>query len=225
MRRVIALYYSSVGKKVLMAVSGLVWVGFVIAHMIGNLKVFQGPEKIDAYAEFLREVGAPAFGHGELLWIGRAIMIVAFLTHTLLAYQTTRLSQQARPVSYRRKPHMEMALASRTMRWGGVFLLLFVVYHLMHFTFGNAHPDFQPGGVHHNLVTAFQSVPIAFVYIAAVIALGFHLYHGVWSIFQTLGVNHPRYNRIRRPLAALIALAVTVGFVSVPVGVLTGVIS
>ena len=111
------------------------------------------------------------------------------------------------------------------MRWGGVFLLLFVVYHLLHFTFGNAHPDFRPGSVYHNLVTGFQSVPIALIYIAAVIALGFHLYHGVWSIFQTLGANHPRYNQIRRPLAAVVAIAVTVGFASVPVGVLTGVIS
>ncbi len=225
MLRVITLYRSSVGKKVLMAVSGLVWVGFVVAHMVGNLKAFQGAEKIDAYAEFLREVGAPAFGHGELLWIGRAVMIVAFFAHTLLAYQTTRLSRQARPVSYHRTPHMEMAFASRTMRWGGVFLLLFVVYHLMHFTFGNVHPDFQPGRVHHNLVAGFQSTPIALVYIAAVIALGFHLYHGVWSVFQTLGANHPRYNRIRRPLAALVAITVTAGFASVPVGVLTGVIS
>lgn len=225
MRRVITFYRSSVGKKVLMAVSGLVWVGFVIAHMVGNLKAFQGPERIDAYAEFLREMGAPIFGRGELLWIGRAVVIVAFFTHVILAYQTTRLSRQARPVKYARTPHMEMAYASRTMRWGGVFLLLFVVYHLMHFTFGNAHPDFQPGRVYQNLVTGFQSVPIVLIYITAVIALGFHLYHGVWSIFQTLGANHPLYNRIRRPLAAVVAIVVTVGFASVPVGVLTGVIS
>ena len=222
MRRVMTLYRSSVGKKVLMAVSGLVWVGYVIAHMVGNLKAFQGPEKIDGYAEFLREMGAPVFGRGEVLWVLRSVMIAAFVTHVVLAYQTTRMSQRARPVSYERTPHMEISYASRTMRWGGVFLLLFIVYHLMHFTFGNVHPEFVPGAVYNNLITGFRSVPIVLIYLAALVSLGFHLYHGVWSIFQTLGANHPRYNRIRRPLAAVIAVGVAVGFASVPIGVLTG---
>lgn len=224
MRRVTGLYGSSVGKKALMAVSGLVWVGYVIGHMLGNLKAFQGPEKIDHYAEFLREMGAPVFGHGQALWLVRVVMIVAMITHVVLAYQTSRVSWDARPVKYRRAPHMELSSASRTMRWGGVALALFVAFHLMHLTYGSVHPDFRPGGVYHNLVTGFQWWPVTVVYVAAMGALGLHLYHGVWSIFQTLGLNHARYNRYRRPVATLIAVAVSLGFVSVPVGVLVGVL-
>ena len=224
MRRVVTLYRSSVGKKVIMAVTGVVWVGFVVAHMVGNLKAFQGAEKIDHYGEFLREMGAPVFGHGQLLWVLRIGLIVTIVVHVLAATQLTLMSWRARPVSYKVAPHMELSYASRTMRWGGVIIGLFVIYHLMHFTVGNVHPDFEPGGVYHNLVVGFRSWPVALVYIVAMGALAGHLYHGVWSMFQTLGINHPKYNRYRRPLAAVLAAAVFVGFVSVPVGVLAGVI-
>ncbi|MEE8116838.1 MAG: succinate dehydrogenase cytochrome b subunit [Gemmatimonadales bacterium] len=224
MRRVVTLYRSSVGKKVIMAVTGVVWVGFVVAHMVGNLKAFQGAEKIDHYGEFLREMGAPVFGHGQLLWVLRIGLIVTIVVHVLAATQLTLMSWRARPVSYKVAPHMELSYASRTMRWGGVIIGLFVIYHLMHFTVGNVHPDFEPGGVHHNLVVGFRSWPVALVYIVAMGALAVHLYHGVWSMFQTLGINHPKYNRYRRPLAAVLAAAVFVGFVSVPIGVLAGAI-
>ncbi|HEX9728192.1 MAG TPA: succinate dehydrogenase cytochrome b subunit [Gemmatimonadales bacterium] len=224
MRHVVTLYRSSVGKKVIMAVTGVVWVGYVIAHMMGNLKAFQGAERIDAYGEFLREVGVPLFGHGEVLLLARVVLIISIGLHVLCAWQLTRMSQVARPVSYRQAPHLELSYASRTMRWGGVMIALFVIFHLMHFTIGNIHPDFVPGGVYHNLVAGFQSWPIAIVYIVAVGALGFHLYHGVWSTFQTLGANHPTYNRYRRWVAAVIAVAVFAGFASVPAAVLAGIL-
>lgn len=224
MRRVVTLYRSTVGKKALMAVTGIIWVGYVIAHMIGNLKAFQGPEQIDGYAEFLREVGAPVLGHSQFLWIARLVLIAAIGIHVLAAWQLTRVSWAARPVKYRRPPHLELEYASRTMRWGGVIILAFVIFHILHFTTGNAHPDFVEGAVYQNLVSGFRSWPVALAYIVAVGALGFHLYHGVWSIFQTLGANHPQYNRARRQLAAVIAVAVFAGFASVPVAVLTGIL-
>lgn len=226
MRRVLSLYRSSVGKKILMAGTGVLFVLFVIGHMLGNLKAFQGAEKFDHYAEFLREAGAPILGHGQLLWIVRAILIAAVVVHVLPALQLWRVSALARPVAYaRRLVPEESTYASRTMRWGGVILLLFVIYHIMHFTVGSVHPDFVSGAAHRNLVVGLQVWWVAVAYMVAMGALCLHLYHGVWSGLQTLGANHPRYNRYRRPLAVLAAIIVFAGFVSVPVAVLTGVIS
>ncbi|MDH3292222.1 MAG: succinate dehydrogenase cytochrome b subunit [Gemmatimonadota bacterium] len=225
MRRVLSLYRSSVGKKILMAVTGVVFVLFVFAHMFGNLKAFYGPEKFNHYAEFLRDVGAPAFGHGQLLWLFRVVLLFAVVIHALAAFQLWRMSAVARPVPYARglQPE-ESTYASRTMRWGGVILLAFVVYHLLHFTTGTAHPDFVPGAAYENLVIGFQSIPVVIAYLVAMGALCLHLYHGVWSGLQTLGVNHQRYNRYRRPLAVLVAGIVFIGFVSVPVAIAAGII-
>lgn len=225
MRRLLALSHSTIGKKILMAASGAVLVLFVIGHMAGNLKAFQGAEKFDAYAEFLRDAGAPIFGHGQLLWVARIALLASVGVHILAAWQLTRTSLTARPVRYRRSLTPEASTyASRTMRWGGVILLLFVIYHLMHFTFGNAHPDFVAGAAYHNVVVGFQSWPVVAAYVVAMVALGLHLYHGVWSSLQTLGANHPRYNSLRRPLAVVIAGLVVVGFLAVPAGVVAGVL-
>ncbi len=225
MRRLFSLYRSTVGKKILMAASGVVLVLFVLGHMAGNLKAFQGPAAFDAYAEFLREVGSPLLGHGELLWIVRAVLVGAVAIHILAAWQLTRTSHAARPVAYRRRLEPEASTyASRTMRWGGVVLVLFVVYHLLHFTFGTAHPDFVTGAVYHNVIVGFRIWWVVAAYTVAMLALGFHLYHGVWSAFQTLGVNHPRYNGLRRPLAGIIAVVVVAGFLAVPLAVATGVL-
>ena len=226
MRLVLSLYRSTVGKKIAMAASGIVLVGYVVGHMAGNLKAFFGAEKIDGYGEFLREFGHEALGHGGFLWIVRGILIVALVVHVTAAVQLTRTSLLARPEGY--KKHMPLDAsnpASRTMRWGGVFLLVFVVYHLLHFTVGSLHPDFVPGGVYHNLRVAFQSGLTVAVYLAAMTALGFHLYHGIWSTFQTLGINHPRYNRYRRPLAVGLALVTALGFSLVPIAFITGILS
>jgi succinate dehydrogenase / fumarate reductase cytochrome b subunit len=224
MRRVIALYRSSVGKKAMMAVSGALFVLYVLAHMFGNLKAFQGPEKLDHYAEWLREAGAPLLGHGQVLLLARVVLIAAVIIHVLMAWQLTRLSWAARPVKYRNAPHLEISYASRTMRWGGVILFMFVFFHIMHFTTGNAHPDFVAGSVYRNLVIGFGQWPVAVAYIVALGALALHLYHGIWSGLQTLGANHPDYNGLRRAIAFVIAGVVFFGFISVPVAVMTGVI-
>jgi succinate dehydrogenase / fumarate reductase cytochrome b subunit len=141
------------------------------------------------------------------------------------AFQTWAMSRNARPVGYRKNDDLSFSYASRTMRWGGVIILLFVVYHLLHFTTGQAHPDFVHGGVYHNFVVAFQSPVVLLAYLIAQAALCLHLYHGLWSATQTLGANHPKYNRLRRPAAGLVALAIFVGFVLPPVLVTVGVIS
>lgn len=222
MKRVGAFYGSSVGKKFAMALSGLVLVGFVIVHMLGNLKVYQGADAFNHYAEGLRTLGAPFFGTGELLWIVRLILLAALLIHLVAAVQLVRQSLAARRQRYRKFDSLAFSYASRTMRWGGVIILLFVVYHLMHFTFGNAHPDFVPGDAYRNFVIGFRQWPVALAYVAAMVPLGFHLYHGIWSMFQSLGANNPRYNRLRRPLALGITLVVILANISFPLAVLAG---
>lgn len=208
-----------------MAATGTVLVLFVLGHMAGNLKVYQGAEKFNAYAEFLRDVGAPILGHGQFLWIARVVLLAAVIIHIVSAVQLTRRSQLARPVGYKKTPHEEQTYASRTMRFGGVIIFLFVVYHILHLTTGTAHSQFVAGDAYRNLVVGFQFWPVAAVYMLAVLVLGLHLYHGVWSGFQTLGWDNPRYARYRRTIAGAIALAVVVGNLSFPIAALTGVLN
>lgn len=213
---------STIAHKAVMAVTGILLFGFVVAHMLGNFKVYQGPQKLDAYAEWLREVGTPAFGHGQLLWLARIVLLIAVALHIWSAVVVTRRSLAARPVAYRRLAHAESTYASRTMRWGGVIILLFVIYHLLHFTFGSVHPDFRTGAVYHNMIAGFRVWPVSAFYIVAMLALALHLYHGLWSMFQTLGWNHPKYNRYRRWFATAFAVVIAVGNISMPVAVLAG---
>lgn len=224
MRRLFTFFRSSIGMKAVMAVTGLILVLFVIGHMVGNLKVFQGPEKFDAYAEFLREVGEPLVGYGQLLWVARIVLLASVIAHIGAALQLTRVGVAARPVRYQRWTPDASTYASRTMRWGGVIIFAFVVYHLLHLTFGAAHPDFVPGAAYHNVLAGFRTWPVTVAYVVAVTALGFHLYHGVWSVFQSLGANHPDYNRYRRPVAGAVAAVVTLGFITVPIAVVTGLV-
>ena len=181
---------SSIGRKVVMAVTGAILFGFVLGHLAGNLTVYLGPEALNGYAVFLRQ-----FLHGAGLWIARAVLLLSVILHIWSATSLTLSSRAARPVGYRERQWTESTYASRTMRWSGVIILLFVIYHLLHFTFGTVHPSFVEGDVYHNFVTGFQSVPVSIAYIVAMIFLGLHLRHGVWSMFQTLGVSHPRYIR------------------------------
>ena len=225
MQRVLTLYRSSVGKKVAMALSGIVLTGFLLLHMVGNLKIFSGQQGFDAYAAFLREVGSPVVPHEGLLWTLRVVLLLAVVVHVVAAFQTWSQSRAARDVGYRKSADLSFSYASRTMRWGGVIILLFIVYHLLHFTTGQAHPDFREGEVYHNFVVAFQSPWVVGVYLLAQAALCLHLYHGLWSLTQTLGLNHARYGRLRRPAAAVLALGVFAGFVVPPVLVLVGYIS
>jgi succinate dehydrogenase / fumarate reductase cytochrome b subunit len=218
---------TTVGRKILMAVTGVVLILFVIGHMVGNLKVYMGREAFNHYAEGLRTFGAPFFGESQLLWLIRIFLLVCVLLHIWAAITLSARSRAARPVGYRRYQGNELVFsyASRTMLWGGVLLVLFIIYHLMHFTIGNAHPDFVAGDAYHNFVTGFQQWPIAAVYILAMLALGLHLYHGLWSMLQTLGANNARYNHLRRPIALVLALAVVLINISFPVAVLAGVLT
>lgn len=226
MRRVLTLWGSTVGKKILMASTGVILILFVIGHMVGNLKVYMGPEVFNHYAEGLRTFGAPFFARGQLLWLIRLVLIACVLVHVIAAVQLWLRSRAARPVAYRKYAVNELVFsyASRSMLWGGLALAFFVAYHLMHLTWGNAHPDFVPGDAYHNFVTGFRSVPVAVAYVAAMIPLGLHLYHGIWSMLQTLGASNDKYNHVRRPIAAVIALLVTLANISFPVAALTGLV-
>ena len=214
-----SFFASSIGKKVVMAVTGLALFGFVVAHMVGNLQVYLGPEALNAYAETLRHYPA-------LLWAARVGLLVAVALHIWSAWSLTRVNRQARPVGYRERQSRASTYASRTMRWSGVTLLLFVVYHLLHFTFGarSVHPQFIPGDVYHNFITGFQNPLVSAFYILSMLALGLHLYHGAWSMLQTVGLSHPRYNRWRQGLAAAFTVIVVGANLSFPVAVLTGVL-
>jgi succinate dehydrogenase / fumarate reductase, cytochrome b subunit len=226
MARDFSLWRSTVGKKIAMAVSGVILIGFVVGHMIGNLKVYQGPVVFNHYAEGLRTFGLPFFSTGQLLWLIRLVLLAALLVHVTAAFQLALHSRRARAIGYRKYDNdLVFSYASRTMLWGGIIILAFVVYHLLHLTLGTAHPDFIHGDAYHNFVAGFRSIPVSVAYIAAMIPLGFHLYHGFWSMLQTLGANNPSYNRFRRPVAAGLAVIVVLGNISFPVAVLAGIIS
>jgi succinate dehydrogenase / fumarate reductase, cytochrome b subunit len=226
MARDFSLWRSTVGKKIAMAVSGVILIGFVVGHMIGNLKVYQGPIVFNHYAEGLRTFGLPFFSTGQLLWLIRLVLLAALLVHVTAAFQLALHSRRARAICYRKYDNdLVFSYASRTMLWGGIIILAFVVYHLLHLTLGTVHPDFIHGDAYHNFVAGFRSIPVSAAYIAAMIPLGFHLYHGFWSMLQTLGANNPSYNRFRRPVAAGLAVIVVLGNISFPVAVLAGIIS
>lgn len=217
-------YRSTLAKKAVMAVSGLALFGFVLGHMIGNLKIYGGADKLNHYAEGLREIGAPFFGSGELLWVARIGLLVAVALHIWSAWAVTRISQKARPQGYAMVSRQAATYASRTMRWGGVILIFFIVYHLLHLTTGNAHPDFQPGDVYRNVVVGFSNPLTSAFYILAQVFLGLHLYHGLWSMFQSLGMSGPRFDRVRKGFAMVFALVVSLANISFPVAVLTGLV-
>ncbi|MEZ4414738.1 MAG: succinate dehydrogenase cytochrome b subunit [Gemmatimonadota bacterium] len=218
------LWNSTVGKKIVMAGSGILLVGFVLGHMAGNLKVFLGAAAFNHYAEWLREVGEPALPRGVALWLVRALLLAAVLVHIVAAWQLARRSRAARPTGYQKEQALSFSYASRTMRWGGVILLLFIVYHLLHFTIGTVHPDFDRADPFRNLVIGFSNPLIVLVYAVAMGALCFHLYHGVWSVFQTLGFVGEHRGGWRRSLAAAIALGLFAGFMSVPLAVTFGLV-
>jgi succinate dehydrogenase / fumarate reductase cytochrome b subunit len=206
---------STIGKKVVMAVSGIVLVGYILAHVTANLLIFVGPSAIDGYAASLRTMPV-------LLWGVRILLLVSVVLHVVAATQLALLARAARPTPYRRFDPQASSPASRTMRWGGVALLLFLMYHILHFTTGQAHPQFIHLAPYHNITTAFRVWWVAAIYVAAMVALAMHLYHGTWSMFQTLGIEHARVNVARRRFATILAILVPLGFVSVPIAVLVG---
>jgi succinate dehydrogenase / fumarate reductase cytochrome b subunit len=217
MQRAATLFGSSIGRKVVMAATGLVLYGFVVGHMIGNLQIYLGPQALNHYAEFLRE-----FLHGQGIWIARAVLLVAVALHIWAAVTLTLGNWSARPIGYREWQARESTYASRTMVWSGPILALFIVYHLLHLTFGTLHPSFDPHDVFRNVVIGFQNPFVSAFYILAMVALGLHMYHGFWSMLQSLGLSHPRWNALRHSAAVAIAGIVVAGNVSIPVAVLTG---
>lgn len=222
----LTFYRSTIGKKVIMGVTGLIGIGFVIVHMVGNLQAFVGQSKLNAYGALL---------HGplnELLWLLRAILIVAVVLHVLMAYQLTRRAAAARPIAYQRREPQVSTLAARTMRWGGVLLLVFIVVHILHFTTETIDPGRSRGmvdihgnrDVYGNVVASFHVWWVAAFYIIAMIALGLHLYHGAWSSLRTLGYAKPSPHPLHRRIALGVAIVAWIGFTLVPVGVIAGII-
>ena len=219
-------YRSTIGKKIIMAVTGLIWVGFVILHMAGNLQTFLGAEKLNNYAAML---------HGpleEVVWLQRVVLFVALVLHVLMAFQLTRRSAAARPVGYQMREPQVSTLSSRLMRWGGVLLLVFIVLHILHFTTRDIGPAGFADGVdakgrfdlYRAVTTSFQIWWVTALYVLAMIFLGFHLWHGAWASIRTLGYAKPSENPLKRRIAAGLATLVWVGFILVPIGVLVGII-
>jgi succinate dehydrogenase / fumarate reductase cytochrome b subunit len=206
-------YRSTVGRKIVMAMTGMILVGFVTVHMTGNLLIFKGPAAINAYSRFLHRAT-------ELLWPLRLVLLTALIFHVHSAWSLTRDARTARPEGYAERKLQAATWSARTMRWGGVLLLGFVVFHLLHFTTGTLHPEFDPHDVYSNVVIGFSIPAVAIFYVIAMAALALHLHHGVWSLFQTLGLNHPHLNPARRRLATFLAVVVPVGFAAIPVAVM-----
>jgi succinate dehydrogenase cytochrome b subunit len=223
--RLMALWHTVIGKKVVMAVTGVVLVGFVIAHMLGNLKIFSSPDEINTYSHFLREVGTPELAYGQLLWVVRIVLLICVALHITAAVQLSRMSWAARPVGYNTKRNIKTTFAAHMMRWGGVLLVAFIIFHLLHLTAGAV--GFRPGqfrdlAVYQNVVAAFTIWPVALFYVVAMGALCLHLYHGIWSMLQTLGWNTAQNETTLKTFSRVIAIAVFLGFSSVPVSVLVG---
>lgn len=220
---------STITLKLLMAVSGLVFIGYVLAHMYGNLKAFQGEEAFNHYAEHLRELGEPLLPHEGLLWILRLVLILALVVHVACFVALTRRARAARPVKYVVKRNRNSTLSSRTMRWGGVTLLLFLVWHLLNFTIVKIDPSGgdtgAPDGPYALTVASFDLWWMTLIYLLAMVALGMHLHHGTFSALQTLGFTNSAASRTRAKTAGwVLAIVVAGGFSLVPLSVLLGII-
>lgn len=210
-------YESTLGKKAVMAITGVILFGFLVVHMVGNLQVFAGPEALNQYALKLREVPA-------LLWLARLVLLASVILHIVASVQLWSLQREARPVSYRKKKNGDSSYASRTMMWSGPIVAAFVVYHLAHFTWVILPGRYEHLRPYENVVYGFQQPLVSLIYIVAVAMLCTHLYHGLWSMFQTLGIAHPRYTPALRRFAAVFSIVLAAGFIVVPVAVLTGVV-
>jgi succinate dehydrogenase / fumarate reductase cytochrome b subunit len=222
----LTLYQTSIGKKVIMAVTGFVLFGYVFVHMYGNLHIFEGREHFNAYAAWLREMGAPFFSHEVALWIVRIILLVALIGHVWSAWQVTQLDWASRPIGYGQKKMIAGSFAARTMRWGGVALALFIIYHVLHFTTGTLYVEarYNPADVYGNVVNGFRNPLVSLIYIAAMIALALHLYHGIWSMSQTLGWRNSVNNQFWRGFATVMAIVIAGGNITIPLAVLAGIV-
>lgn len=219
MNRLRRFYSAAIGKKIVMGVTGLIGIGFVLLHMAGNLLAFRGSEALNAYAHFLASTG-------ELLWVLRFVLVAAVILHVIAAWQLTMQNRAARPVGYVNREPQVSTWAARTMRWGGVLLLVFIVLHIMHFTNPGWRPDgvFVKSDVYDNIVISFRIWWITLFYVLAMIALGLHLYHGVWSSVRSIGAAQPSPRPLHRKVALGLAAIIWLGFTAVPVAVFAGLI-
>jgi succinate dehydrogenase / fumarate reductase, cytochrome b subunit len=218
---------STIALKLLMAASGIFFIGFVLTHMYGNLKAFAGHDAFNEYAEHLRELGEPMLPHGGALWIMRVGLIIALIVHVYSAVVLWRRARRARTVKYVVKKHTGATFASRMMRWGGVTILLFVAWHLLNFSIGKVNVTGGPTNDPYNLlVDSFETWWLTLIYLVAMAMLGAHLHHGTWSAAQTLGLtNNARARHNAKGLGLILALIITIGFSLVPISVLAGVIT
>jgi succinate dehydrogenase / fumarate reductase cytochrome b subunit len=207
------------GKKIIMALTGAVLFLFVIGHMLGNLQVFEGPDKLNAYGRFLH--GVP-----ELLWGVRIVLLCCVVLHIWASVELALRKNHARPVGYAKRENTVSTYASRTMYWSGPIILAFVIYHLLHLTAGVIHPggEFVESDVYHNVVAGFQVWYVSAWYVFSMILLGLHIRHGAWSMFQSVGINHPRHTPILKKSAAILAIVIVAGYISIPVSIMLGLV-
>ncbi len=219
------LYQTAVGKKYVMAITGIGLLGFVVAHMIGNLHIYQSPLEINEYGEALRDLGGDLIPRTFLLWLLRVGLAGMFVIHIHSAYSLARMSETSNERYERKQDYIAANFASRTMRWTGPIILLYLFFHLADLTWGWWLGDtYLRGDVYHNVVESMNSVPIAIIYVVANVALAVHIYHGTWSLFQSLGINNPHYNAARRGFAVGISAMILAGNLSFPILVQVGVI-
>lgn len=218
MNRMLALWRTSVGKKAVMAVTGIILVAYLVTHVVANLLVFQGPDKINTYSRFLH-------GTGAALWLARLVLLAAAVLHIVAAVQLTARRRAARPVGYAGGREAQVStLASRTIRWGGGLILVFLVYHILHFTLGTVHGSFIDGDPYHNVAAGFTSPLVVTFYELAMAAVGLHLYHGLWSSGRSLGLSEPSPHPIRRQLALALSVLMWAGFTVIPIAAYLGMI-
>jgi len=218
LHRAIRFYQASIGKKAVMAVTGVVLFGYVIGHLLGNLQVYLGQERMDGYAVFLHSMPG-------LLWAVRALLVACVVAHIVASLQLTRLKQEARPTRYVKKEAIASSYASRTMMWSGPIIAAFVIFHILDLTTGTANTQqFRELHAYENLVYSFRRIPVAMAYIFCMTLLSMHLHHGLWSMFQSLGFNHPRYTPLLKRAAAWVSILLAAGFISIPIAVLTGIV-
>jgi succinate dehydrogenase / fumarate reductase cytochrome b subunit len=214
-----SFWASTVGKKIVMAVTGAILFVFVIGHLLGNLQVFEGSAKLNAYGAFLHSIG-------EFLWPVRIILLIAVTLHIIATVQLGLRKKRARPIGYSRKQAIASSYASRTMYWSGPIVLAFIIFHLLHLTAGYIHPGtaYIEGDVYHNVVSGFQVWWVSVSYIVAIVLLGFHLRHGLWSMFQSVGIHQPQHTASLQKAALIIALLIVLGYISIPISILLGLV-
>ena len=224
-QRVVRFYEAPIGKKAIMAITGVLLFGYVIAHLVGNLQIYSpNVNQINQYAAFLHNPSNAA-----ALWIARLVLLAAVILHITASIQLWKLKREARPVSYVKKDDAATSYASRTMMWSGPIVAAFVIFHVLHLTVGSVVPirEIAPNepDIRANVISGFQNPAIAGFYIFAMILLCMHLYHGLWSMFQSLGFSHPRYTPKLKKGAALFAILIAIGNCSIPIAVLTGILN